>query len=65
MLNTAIVSNSKPRKARKVRPRLGNTWQDLNWRGRLSMPLAGEPLAKLPLTPKRLRRARSRGAVID
>ncbi|WP_072388648.1 hypothetical protein [Hyphomicrobium sp. CS1BSMeth3] len=65
MLNTAIVSNAKPRRTRKVRPRLGNTWQDQSWRGRVSMPVPSAPPAKLPVASKRPRKARSRSAVIE
>ena len=58
---TAVIAPPDPRHTRarrlvSVRPRLGNSWQDLSWRLKLGTAVRREPLDILPT--KRPRTAR-------
>jgi hypothetical protein len=57
MLTTASASVSRKRLPKKtLRPRLGNTWQDLRWRAALIVPVLNAPITALPAKPPRKRR---------
>lgn len=57
MLTTASASVSRKRFPKKaLRPRLGNTWQDLRWRTALIVPVLNAPITALPAKPPRKHR---------
>ena len=65
MATTALISppdvpRTKERRLLSVRPRLGNSWQDLSWRLKVRTPVPREPLDILPNAAKRPGQTRAR-----